>query len=193
MRLILAAFAGLALGACGARSELTAPEIESTDGGGGGGGEGPDPCPEASCSDLTRGVFPLLDANGAALGWLFMFDATGACNGAPTHYSLRLDRPDGLCLRSSDIVVTELGEDTLTAVATNHGGTASPECGGSPTGETATIRLARDGCDPSTYTLSVVNDKPGSPFTLEARAVRCRCELGWDACSGNVPDDWCAP
>lgn len=182
----------MVLGACGARSDLTAPELESSVVDGGGGGGDPGPCGEASCSDLTRGVFPLTDANDSELGWLLMFDATGACNGAPTHYALRLEGPDGACLRNSDIAVTDLGEDSLTAVATNHGGTFTPECGGSPAGETATIRLARDGCEPSTYTLSVVNDKPGSPFTLEARAVQCRCDLGWDACGGNVPDDWCA-
>jgi hypothetical protein len=184
--------------ACGARSELEATEAAPTGGetGVGAGGEGgaPNPCPEATCSDLTRGTFQLLGPDGAPIGWLFMFDASNACNGAPTHYALRLDNAGGSsCLRNSDLVVTENDGDSLSATADNHGGTFTPECGGEPNGETATLRLVRDGCEPNAYLLSVENSKPGSPFTLDARAIQCRCELGWEPCAGPAPDDLCAP
>lgn len=178
--------------ACGARSELDSPAA-SSDGEGGEGGGGPSPCPDTKCSDLTRGTFRLFDDSGAVIGRLLMFDASQACNGAPTHYALTLDGPNGSCLRNSDIVVTQNDGETLVATADNHGGTFSPECGGEPNGETATLRLERSGCELDAYSLVVENSKPDSPFDLEARAVQCRCELGWEPCGGPAPDDLCAP
>lgn len=195
---LLAGAALVALAACGARTDLG--DERRTRSGAGGDGEGGDgdggqaSCPGATCSDITRGTLLLEDADGNDLGLLFLFDATGSCNGAPTHYQLIVSLPGGSeCRRNSDMVVSEANPDLLVAAADNHGGSLQDECGGDPFDEAMTLELVRDSCAADRYALRVTNSKPGSPFNFEASAQRCRCDIGWAPCEQPLPDDICAP
>ena len=187
--LSVVAMALLALpAACGARSSLLDDETR--------GGEGGDPvdqpCEGPACTEITRGSFRLFGEDGAALGYLFLFDATGACNGDPVHYLLVLGEGDERCSRNSDLIVAGASPDALTASADNHGGSTSPRCGSDPWDEAMTLRLVREPCDASAFAVSIVNSEAGSPYTLEATGVRCRCDIGWEPCREPLPEDPCA-
>ncbi len=175
---------------CGARSSLDV--TDTTEGGDGGG----DTCEDvAMCADLTRGTLTLEAADGAALGTLFLFDATGSCNGSPQYMLLQLAlEEDGRpCSRFGDYEVVEMGEGVLAGVATNLGGSVGPGCGGTPFDETVTFELRALPCEPDRFSVSVQDSEGlGSPYSLAATATRCRCDIGWEPCEASTPPDPCA-
>lgn len=182
----------LALG-CGARSDL--PSSESNGGIDGAGGDEGICAGTPSCADNTRGTYRLVLADDTPVGHLFFFDGSNACGGSATQYQLVLELSDENgrpCSRNSEIEVLTSTSDAFLAVATSHGGSFTPICGGDPWDEEVELELHRLPCEDSRYALSVRNSEAGSPFTLTATAVRCRCEIGWEPCVEPLPDDPCA-
>ncbi|NUP05323.1 MAG: hypothetical protein HOW73_04595 [Polyangiaceae bacterium] len=182
---------------CGARTTLDG-EGGSGEGGAGGGETsssstgicGPGP----ACSDITRGTFRLETSDGSPFGSLFFFDAVEGCNGSALHYMLTIPNGDAkACFRNSDYEILENAESVFRIIADSHGGSTSVECGGDPWRETITLELRADPCDAERFALIVEDSKPDSPYTFEATATRCRCDIGWAPCAEPLPEDPCAP
>ncbi|HEY1960009.1 MAG TPA: hypothetical protein VGH28_30580 [Polyangiaceae bacterium] len=170
---------GVAIAACGARTELTA-----TDG-------ARDACSAApTCAAETRGTWRLTTAAGTT-GHLALFDGSGTCNGTPDSFLLVLDTADS-CSRNGDYVIETQTGSALTGSSDNLGGSAAAACG-DPGDETLTFTMTRRACDALTYDVSVQDSRAGSPFSFDAVMTRCRCDIGWKPCDDPLPPDMCAP
>ncbi|MEZ4220865.1 MAG: hypothetical protein R3B13_08045 [Polyangiaceae bacterium] len=171
--------------ACGSRSGLNVDESS--------GDAGPDTaCAGPVCADNTRGTWRLETAQGQA-GYLFTFDGSAACNGAPTAFLLVLTANGQKCSRNGDYVIQANTASSLRFFADSMGGSFSEACGGHPGGESIQIELERATCDAARYDLRVRDSRPDSPYTLSAVATRCRCDIGWEPCVQPLPDDPCTP
>lgn len=178
---------GALLLACGSRSGLNVSEASSD----AGTDSAPDGCAGPICADNTRGTWRLETEQGQA-GYLFTFDGSAACNGSPTAFLLVLTSNGQKCSRNGDYVIQANTDSNFRFVADNLGGSFSESCGGDPGSETVQVVLERASCDGARYDLRVRDSRPNSPYTLTARATRCRCDIGWEPCVGPLPADPCA-
>ena len=142
--------------------------------------------------DFTRGTWRLESAQHEPLGYLFMFDGRGACNGRDLSYLLDVTRGGASCTRNADYEIDQSSASYFFFSANTLGGSFDRRCG-QPDMETMRLELRRSVCDESTYELVVHDSVSGSIYELTAVATRCRCDIGWTACADPVPDDPCAP
>ena len=126
------------------------------------------------------------------LGYMFLYDGTGACNGTPDAFSLFVGTTQSGCSRNGDYVIQTQTSSTLRGSCDNLGGSTAMTCG-DPSVESVQFTLARSGCDPGSYDLVVQDSRPQSPFNFSAVATRCRCDIGWAPCEQALPADPCEP
>jgi hypothetical protein len=185
---VLSVIAGAA---CGARSGLLDPRVRSD--GRAAADSARDGCATTPlCGDNLRGTWRLETASQQPAGYLFMFDGRGSCNGGVNEFLLKLANG---CSRDGDATIEANTPSTLRFSCDNLGGRTGAECGGDPGKELIRVELARvsSPCGANTYDLLATVSKPGSPFSLKATAVRCRCAIGWEPCAAAMPADPCAP
>jgi hypothetical protein len=169
--------------ACGGRSDLNV----------GLGDAGTECSVSPICSDNTRGTWRLTTSSGGAVGYLFAFDGTGACNSTSDNFLLSLMATTGECDRNGAYNVLENTAAALHFSADNLGGSFSPQCGGDPGTESMQLLLDRTSCDGVTYELAVHDSAPASPYDVTLVATRCRCDVGWEPCVQPLPAEPCAP